>query len=289
MEILPRLGIVLCTFIGASTVVVAEPLVPLVPPLFLLGMRFTIAATLLAVAIPRKIFPLTAQAIRSGVISGIGFGLGSGLLYIALPHVRAGKLTFLIALEIVIVPLISVAVFKHGLRAGERLALVPAIFGLWLISGDSQGAFSLWELVGLASALAYSIYTISLSQLAPAASVASRTFVSCVVIGVLALSLSPSLDAGTPVQWSPYAVTGLAYLVLAGTVSRFLIQAWAQQSVSASFTALTFSAEPVFAIAMSYLFLGERFTSSQSCGALCILLAVGLTNWRFGRWGRKAD
>jgi drug/metabolite transporter (DMT)-like permease len=271
---------VLCTFIGASTVVVAEPLVALVPPLFLLGIRFVLAAVLLGLLMPRKIFPLTRQSVISGLIAGVGFGLGSGLLYLALPHVRAGKLTFLIALEVVLVPLMCVAFFRHPLKSGERLALLPAVLGLWLITGDSEGSFSLWELVGIASAFAYSVYTIALSQLVPAASVASRTFATCLVISVLALFLSFVFESNTPVQWSNYAVISLAYLVLVGTVVRFLVQAWAQQTVSASFTALTFSAEPVFAIAMSYMFLGERFTFAQSCGAICILLAVGLVSWR---------
>jgi drug/metabolite transporter (DMT)-like permease len=289
MDLLPRLGIVLCTFIGASTVVVAEPLVALVPPLFLLGIRFVLAALLLGLLLPTKIFPLTRQSVTSGLIAGVGFGVGSGLLYLALPHVRAGKLTFLIALEVVLVPLISVTFLKHPLKSGERLALLPAVLGLWLITGDTEGSFSLWEIVGLASAFAYSIYTIALSQLAPAASVASRTFVTCVAISVFALSLSFVFESSTPAQWSNYAVISLTYLVLAGTLVRFLIQAWAQQTVSASFTALTFSAEPVFAIAMSYIFLGERFTLAQSCGAMCILLAVGLVHWRPVVGGRRTS
>jgi drug/metabolite transporter (DMT)-like permease len=220
MEMLPRLGIVLCTFIGASTVVVAEPLVALVPPLFLLGIRFVLAALLLGLLMPRKIFPLTRQSVISGLIAGVGFGLGSGLLYLALPHVRAGKLTFLIALEVVLVPLISVTFLKHALKSGERLALLPAVLGLWLITGDAEGSFSLWEMVGLASAFAYSIYTIALSQLAPAATVASRTFVTCVVISVFALLLSFVFESNTSVQWSNYAVISLAYLVLAGTLAQ---------------------------------------------------------------------
>jgi drug/metabolite transporter (DMT)-like permease len=289
MEVLPQLGIVLCTFIGASTVVVAEPLVALVPPLFLLGIRFVLAALLLGIAIPGKIFPLTRQSVVSGFIAGVGFGAGSGLLYLALPHVRAGKLTFLIALEVVLVPLLSVTFFKHALKSGERLALLPAVLGLWLITGDTDGSFSLWEIVGLLSAFAYSIYTIALSQLAPAGSVASRTFVTCLVISVFALSLSFVFESSTPVQWSNYAVISLAYLVVAGTLVRFLVQAWAQQTVSASFTALTFSAEPVFAISMSYIFLGERFTFAQSCGAICILVAVGLVSWRPVAGGRGSS
>lgn len=280
MEALARLGIILCTFIGASTIVIAEPLVASVPPLRLLGIRFILASLLLAITMPRKIFPLVGKALKSGVIAGLGFGLGSALLYLALPHVRAGKVTFLIALEVVIVPAVLALLYKHTIAPSERLALIPAVLGLWLISGDTQGAISLWEIVALASAFAYSMYTICLSQGAYPGTVMSRTFISCLVIGALTLPISFFLEADSPAAWTAPTLISLAYLVLVGTVARFLLQSWAQQSVSASFTALTFAAEPVFAIALSAVFLGERFTLSQSLGALCIVCAVLLAHYQ---------
>jgi drug/metabolite transporter (DMT)-like permease len=280
METLARLGIILCTFIGASTIVIAEPLVASVPPLRLLGIRFIIASLLLAMTVPRKIFPLVGKALKGGIIAGVGFGLGSALLYLALPHVRAGKVTFLIALEVVIVPAILALLYKHTLAPSERLALIPAVLGLWLISGDAQGVISLWEFVALASAFAYSMYTISLSQGAYPGTIMSRTFISCLVIGALTLLVSFFLESDAPAVWTAPTLVSLAYLVLVGTVARFLVQAWAQQSVSASFTALTFAAEPVFAIALSAIFLGERFTLTQSFGAMSILCAVGLVHYR---------
>lgn len=250
-----------------------------VPPICLLGIRFLLAALLLAIVLRKQVFPLTRQSISSGFITGLGFGVGSALLYLALPHVRAGKLTFLIALEVAIVPIVSAILYKHRLTRVEWLALVPAVVGLWLISGDSSGPFSPWEIVALASAFAYSAYTIALSRPALTASVPSRTFVSCAIVGVIASLVSPIVESGQSVRWSSYAIVSLLYLVLIGTVVRFLLQAWAQRSVSAPFTALTFSAEPVFAITLSSIFLGERFTFSQTLGALSILGAVVLANY----------
>jgi drug/metabolite transporter (DMT)-like permease len=278
MDSRAKLAIILCTFIGASTIVIAEPLVAVVPPLFLLGIRFILAAVLLALAVPRRVFPVTQQAVYAGVVAGLGFGLGAALLYLALPHVRAGKLAFLIALEVVLVPITSVVLYKRSLAQVEWLALVPAILGLWLLCGDADKSFSWWEGVGLLSAFAYSVYTISLSQLSAHGGVASRTFISCFVIGVIALLVSLLLEPQGNIGWSMGGWMSLAYLVIVGSVGRFLIQAWAQRSVSASFTALTFSAEPVFTIALSFVFLGERFTLLQSAGAGCIMLALFLVN-----------
>ena len=138
MRSLPKVAIFLCTFIGASTIVIAEPLVQIVPPIFLLSIRFLLASILLAVTLPKKVFPISKEAIKSGIITGLGFGIGCLLLYLALPHVRAGKITFLIALEVVIVPLVCTMFYKQKLSAYERLAIAPAALGLSYLPGAAK-------------------------------------------------------------------------------------------------------------------------------------------------------
>jgi drug/metabolite transporter (DMT)-like permease len=278
MTLLSQAAIVLCTFIGASTIVLAEPLVGVVPPILLLAIRFLLAALLLAVTAPRRVFPLTCGVIRAGSIAGVGFGLGCALLYAALPHVRAGKLTFLIALEVVIVPVISTVVYGQKLNRFEVIAFALSVFGLWLIVGDGHSSFSWWDIVGLASALAYAVYTLALSRLSDSGGVFSRTFVSFFSISILSIIASCFFESSHSVMWDARIAMSLLYLVVVGSVARFLIQAWAQKTVSASFTALTFTAEPVFAIGLSYMFLGERFSTMQTYGAVVIIAALIFAN-----------
>ena len=61
---------------------------------------------------------------------------------------------------------------------------------------------------------------------------------------------------------------------LLATAAAFTIQAWAQQFVSPTQTALIFSLEPVFAWATSYVMLGERLGLRAGIGALLILVGV---------------
>lgn len=226
----------------------------------------------------RKVFPLSRQSIISGLISGFGFGVGCILIYLALPHVRAGKLTFLIALEVVIVPLICLIYYRQKITRTEKLALIPAVSGLWLITGNAESAFSWWEIVVLMSAFAYSIYTISLSHSPLTANVFSRSFVSFLAIGLFSLCISLMVEPIAAIIWTSSAIIAFLYLVTVGSFTRFLLQAWAQKQVSASFTALMFSAEPVFAITLSYFLLGERFSLLQTLGAISILAALVLAN-----------
>lgn len=278
MSVLPRLAILVCTFIGASTIVLAEPLIRVMPPFMLLGIRFFLAALLLSLVCPKRVFPISRVSIKAGLFTGAGFGIGCTMIYLALPQVRPGKLTFLISLEVLIVPLISLLFLRKPVSSAEKLALIPALAGLWLITGNSHVAFSWWEVLVLLSAVAYAGYTLSLSHVSAEARLFSRTFICFLVIGSTALLVSLMIEDSHGIEWSQHHLLGLLYLVIIGSLARFLLQSWAQQYVSASFAALTFTAEPVFAIAMSNYFLAETFTFTQTCGATMILLALLISN-----------
>ena len=278
MNIIPRLAIFICTFIGASTIVLAETLLKVIPPYYLLGTRFLIAAIVMAILFPTSVFPLSKASIRAGITAGAGFGIGCLMLYLALPHVRAGKLTFLVALEVLIVPLLCALLFKQKARHAEKIALLPAVAGLWLITGNNSTSITGWEVIALLSAFAYAIYTISLSHNPAEVKLFSRTFISFLLIGFLALAIALSCETISPALLGVWDGASFVYLVLVGSLARFLLQTWAQQHVSPSFAALTFTAEPVFAILLSYIFLGERFSTTQSIGAVLIVTALIISN-----------
>jgi drug/metabolite transporter (DMT)-like permease len=226
----------------------------------------------------KRIFPINYRTLFAGTVTGCGFGIGTGLLYLALQHVEAGKLTFIIALEVVIVPVIQAMVRKQPLSLASIVAIALALIGLWLVLAANFKSFSWWYLIGLLSALSYAIYTMSLSWISPHIRIFARTFVSFCCIGLLASAMAFTFESDNPGEWTSDGLGVLSYIVLIGTVTIFVIQAWAQRVVSPSFTALMYSAEPVFVLALSYIFLGERFTSPQLFGALLILGAIILIN-----------
>lgn len=275
----PQFVVFLCTFIGASTIVVGEPLLTVVPPFLLLAVRFLLASLLLLIFKSNYILPIRGPAIKSGIITGFGFGLGCALLYIALPHLRSGKIAFLISLETVLVPFICYTFLRQKITYSEKVSLLPALVGLWLITGDKDSSFSIWELLAVLSAVSYSIYTISLSKFSTNGGVIQRTWVTFTFIGIFSWITSIIFESYSHIIFSQNIIFGILYLTIIGSLLRFLLQSWGQKYVSASFAALTFTAEPVFTIILSYFFLGERLSLTQYIGAGFILAALFIANF----------
>lgn len=89
---------------------------------------------------------------------------------------------------------------------------------------------------------------------------------------LLTLPLSNSLH----LHLSPCLLVALAVTSLLATAAAFTIQSWAQQHIPPANTAILFTLEPVFALAVSMIFLGDRMTPRSMAGAGLILCGIVL-------------
>jgi drug/metabolite transporter (DMT)-like permease len=89
----------------------------------------------------------------------------------------------------------------------------------------------------------------------------------------LMFALAPVFERPQAV-WSSKVLWAILVTGILGTAVAFTIQAWAQQFLPPTNTALIFSLEPVFAWLTSYVVLGERLGLRAAIGAVLILAGV---------------
>jgi drug/metabolite transporter (DMT)-like permease len=76
------------------------------------------------------------------------------------------------------------------------------------------------------------------------------------------------------VEFTPRLITAIVITGLLGTGAAFTVQAWAQQFMAATNTALIFALEPVFAWITSFIIYGERLGWRAGAGAVLILAGI---------------
>ncbi len=157
--------------------------------------------------------------------------------------------------------------------------LVLAFAGSALLSLRDGLHIGRGEMLTLIGACIYALQIVSLAKFAPTADPLALTFgQSVVVAGVLAPF---SHDAVQTLRSFDGAAWGrFAYLAIAGSTLAPLFQVWAQSALSAGRVALLFALEPVFALLFALTIGAERFAMRWWIGALLILSAVVLVEWR---------
>jgi drug/metabolite transporter (DMT)-like permease len=264
-------------FWGTSFAIIKEALDE-TPPENLLFIRFFLACLVLLPVGWRRRKTWSGELLKPGIL--IGFFLFTAFFTQAwgLVFTTASRSGFITGLSVILVPLLSILVFRH---MPPRLALVGAglaFFGLYLLtSADPAQAlpFNWGDFLTLICAVFWAAHILALGRYSPGGDTFWLTFVQLVTscLGSLGwVSLTGKLDLMVSI-----GVWGAAtYLAVSCTVLAYLGQTWAQARTTPTRTAIILSMEPVFAALFAWFWLGERMGLWGWMGASLILGGIFL-------------
>lgn len=240
----------------------------------LLFLRFSLAGgTLLTVMLARRQrFPRGRVLVSLVLLGAVGYVSEALAYFSALTLASAGLVALLLYLYPALVALLAVAVNGEHLGRLKRVAVVLALGGTALTIDPGGSAKPLGLVLGVLSALIYAVYIlVSARVVGRAGPLAASTVIlgsAGVAFGLWVLARGAAWPQ-TPGGWA--AVVGLALISTVAAVLTFFAGLERVGPVNAS---LLSTLEPVMAVLLGALFLGERLSVRQGVGGLLILGAV---------------
>ena len=273
------LALALIALVWGATFVVVKDALREISTLYFLGLRFTLGSLcMLPILVP--VFRQEKKAkiwrgLRGGFITGAILWLGYTLQTFGLQYTTAGKSGFITCLYIVLVPLISAALYRRWPRAQELIGVAITAAGMMLLtipSLDRQFHFNFGDLLTLGCAVSFAFHMLVLGYFS------QRERFEVVAIGQIACVALLSFG-GLPwepprVHWSRGLVFAIVLTGLFATTLAFIVQTWAQQYTSATRAALLFALEPVFALVTAIVIGGEKTTGNGLVGCGLIFLGI---------------
>lgn len=253
-----------------------------IPPVFAAGVRFALVGTLMGawvlLSTGRRAFRLSRVELASVAAVGILLTGGNALLFVAERDVPTG----LAALVFASVPLLIV-VFRtlEGDRPA-RLSLVGTATGfagvaVLLRPGAEAGAAGLGLV--LAATLAWAVGTFAASRLPLPRDARVLVTLETLVGGAVLLPLGILLRGGEsldPSTYSARSLAGLAYLVVFGSLVAFTAYVWLIANAPIGTVATYAYVNPVVAILLGTIVLGEEPTWGLLVGAAVVLASVAV-------------
>lgn len=286
-QALAACGLLLTALIWGFAFVVVKNSLDLIPPIYMLAFRFTIASAALALILFRRLRRITRRDLQSGAILGVFLFAAYALQTIGCQYTTAGKNAFLTTIYVILVP------FLHWLinrRRPDRYVIggaLLAMVGIGLLSLQGEGGIALGDLLTLLCGIFFAVHIVYIDRYTLAQDPAILTVLQLATAAVLSFLLAPLIDGPFPAQaLHPEAVTGMLYLGLLSTMLGFLLQNIGQKYTTPSTASLLLSFESVFGVLFSTLFLHEAMTARMLLGCLLTFIAVLLVETRFSflRW-----
>jgi drug/metabolite transporter (DMT)-like permease len=270
------LALVAVTLIWGTTFVLVKEALRDVSTLLFLTLRFSLAALALAVAFRGRHggFFWRAGALKSGFVAGLCLFTGYLFQTFGLRYTTASKSAFITGSSIVLVPLLSSAVYRTVPHASEWLGVAVATVGMALLTlqGETLG-IGFGDLLTLFCAAGFACHIVVVGHYSRRVGFESLSVVQIATAAVISLSVFWWVEP-PHIRWGPSMLLALGVTGLLATAVAFTVQAWAQKHTTATHTALIFALEPVFAWVTSFLVAGETLSRWAGLGASLILCGI---------------
>lgn len=226
--------------------------------------------------------PVSWAAIRTNLglllLSGAFIGFNWILLFEAYRYTTVATATLCYYLAPVFVILVSPILFRERLTLRKGICVVVALVGMVFVSGVTQtgssGFGDVWGILfGVGAAVLYASVVLMNKMLTDVPAF-DRTIIQ---LGAAAMALFPYVlvtERGTVVDWSGPVIPLLLVLGIVHTGIAYALYFGGIKELPTQTSALLSYIDPVSAIILSAVFLGEELTAAGFVGAVLVLGAT---------------
>lgn len=213
----------------------------------------------------------------AGVLCGVCLFAGFNLQQFAFVDTPTGKIGFLTAQYMVIVPVLG-AVFLHkkiGLRIG--ISVLLAVFGNFLLcmQKGSLSSFGRGELLSLSCSLFFALQILIVDHYAPRINVISLSCVQFAVAGTMSLICMFIFEH--PTVSSILAVAPeLLYAGVMSSAGAFTLQLYGQKHTDPVLASMLLCLESVFSALFGWLILKQSLSAREMLGCAIMFAAIVL-------------
>lgn len=237
---------------------------------------------------------------RSGILWAIAAGVALGVDYIAwtasIYLVGAGVATVLVNVQVIVLPLLALVIDRERVSARFLISLPLMLIGVGLVGGivsltEVGENAVLGTVLALIAGIGYGVYmfltrrgtrrkaegTIQPLAWATASAAVTAAIIAQFIGGIRLTGIGPS-------SWM-YLIA----LALLGQVVAWLFINRGSARLVPSMTASLLLIQPVLALVLAALILGEKLTLGQALGAGLVVVAVAVANgvWRMSSRRRR--
>jgi drug/metabolite transporter (DMT)-like permease len=284
---LPWIALSVVYVLWGSTYLANRLLIASIPPLLASALRFLVGGALLAAVVlvvaGRAAFRMSRAQFATTALSGLLLpAWGNGLVVIGQQAVSSGLAALLIAAVPLWIVLLR-ALTGDRPRGATVIGVAVGVVGLGVLvlagpaSGGVHGSAWWGPWIVLLASLGWATGTFSTTRLPvppnPFVLAAFQMFTGGAILLVAAAATGERLDLGAITTTSWVAWIYMAVVVSLGAFSAY---AYALANLPVSTVATYAYVNPVIAVTLGVLVVGERFTAVQLVGGAIVLVAVVL-------------
>ena len=278
-------GLLLTAAIWGFGFVVVKDSLDYVGAFYLVALRYTLAAVIMALVIGKRWKKINFRYLRHGLLSGCFLGLGYLSQTVGCAYTTAGKNAFLTTIYVILIPLFTWFLYKKRPGWHVFVAALLSITGIGLLAlGTSDAkAINKGDVFTLICGVFYALHIIWTEKYnRQKDDILLLTNLQFITATLLAWLMAPFFDGKMTVSvlMDSKVIISILYLGLFATMLCFNLQNIGLKFVKSSLASLFLGFESVFGVLFSAIILHEALTLRMILGCVLIFGAVILAQSR---------
>lgn len=223
----------------------------------------------------KKPFPFK-DVLTAGLCCGIPLFIGGNLQQLAFNYIEVGKVGFITALYMLIVPLVGLFL-KRKIRPNVWIGVILGTTGLYFLSvPENDFSIGKGELITVACAFAFAAHILVTDRFCRKIDAASLSCAQFLVAGTLSLICAfifeePEIN-GIFGAWSSILYAGVMSCGVA-----FTLQILGQKYTEPAAASILLCLESVFSVIFGWLLLRQRLSNRELLGCFIMFTAIALS------------
>lgn len=288
MKLLAKPMLFAAAFIWGTSFFIMKNALDVMPVFYLLAIRFTAGAALLALAAWNRWKDFSLDYLWRGAVIGGFLFLAYAVQTFGLALTTPSKNAFLTAVYCVIVPFLTWAVVKVRPDRYNIAAALLCITGVGLVSLTEGLTIHTGDLLTLCCAVFYACHIVAVAKVSPGRDITLLTVFQFAfsalyawVCGGVTETFPMAALADPAVLWP------MAYLCIMATTVALLFQNVGMVWSDPASASVILSLESVFGVASSVIFYGDPVTGRLLAGFALIFVAVVCSETKFAFLRKK--
>lgn len=260
-------------FIWGTSFVILKEALDSIGTMWVLALRFIIAAALLLLAAGKRLKTVDRAGLRGGVLLGVCLAAAYIFQTYGLKYTTPGKNAFLTATYCVLVPFMVWAFYKRRPSAANVIAAFMCVLGIGLVSLNGASPMNIGDVLTLVCGIFYALQIILTERYVGDCDALSLTGIEFGAAAVICLAGALIFEP-VPTGLSLELWGSIAYMSVMCTALCFFLQTWGMRYTPSSTASVIMTFESVFAIIISVIFYGEPVTFKLAAGFALIIASV---------------
>ena len=263
-----------------------------IPFSLLMTLRYGIAWIPLLVLFRKRFRSLRRELLAGGALAGAALYISQYFQTAALGQAdtTAGKVAFITALYVVLVPLAGRLFLKTKTAWKHFAAAMLAALSLMLLTGAGIGKMGQGDFLALVGSLGFSVHILLLDYFTKRGD--AMVLTSLQYIFAFCCAAMVQLIEGEKISFQlliqPTVIWPLLYLGLFSTMLGFLLQTSGQRSLRPEIAAMLLATEAIFGMLFSVWLLDEALTPLKVLGCVLMAGAIVLVQWEPEMFSKNA-